>query len=464
MTRASRLAALCAALLPASGCDAPATVTPAPAPSVDAALVDYDPLHVLMAVARVRVRDADSAALSYGRTGQGVEGLTPAVRLAGDTASVPLLGLHPESRYALELVAFGPGGIVRQMLPELTTGALPEDLPGYSAGGPAPSAGYVVFGAGMYGLVIDNTGRVVWYHRFPAGPGLNFQVQPNGRYYARPPITLPGALGPWVELDALGTITRTFGCAGGLQTRFHDLIAEPGGTFWLLCDETRTMDLRELGGRADAAVTGTGVQHLAASGLLFAWSPFDHFDLAELPPDQLSGAAINWTHANALDRDAAGNLLVSFRNLSEITKIQVPSGTILWRMGGHGNQFSFDGAEPPLFASQHGLRLVGSSLLLLDNLGDPAGSRAERYEIDEINRSVRLTGAFSAEPSVIALLGGTTQPLPGGRTLVAYGNGNRVEEYDASGNVVWRIHGNPGYVFRAQRIASLYRPGEGLSR
>jgi hypothetical protein len=39
-----------------------------------------------------------------------------------------------------------------------------------------------------------------------------------------------------------------------------------------------------------------------------------------------------------------------------------------------------------------------------------------------------------------------------------------VEEYDAAGNVVWRIEGEPGYVFRAQRIISLYQPGVGLPR
>ena len=48
--------------------------------------------------------------------------------------------------------------------------------------------------------------------------------------------------------------------------------------------------------------------------------------------------------------------------------------------------------------------------------------------------------------------------------LVAYGDGNRVQEYDAAGNVTWEIHGNPGYVFRAQRIASLYHPGVELTR
>jgi hypothetical protein len=47
---------------------------------------------------------------------------------------------------------------------------------------------------------------------------------------------------------------------------------------------------------------------------------------------------------------------------------------------------------------------------------------------------------------------------------VSFGPARRVEEYDASGRVVWRIEGNPGYVFRAQRIRSLYQPGVGLPR
>ena len=72
--------------------------------------------------------------------------------------------------------------------------------------------------------------------------------------------------------------------------------------------------------------------------------------------------------------------------------------------------------------------------------------------------------SYGSVPPVIALLGGTTQPLPGGRTLVAFGNGGRVEEYDASGRVVWKIEGEPGYIFRAQRISSLYAPGAGARR
>ena len=69
----------------------------------------------------------------------------------------------------------------------------------------------------MYGVVIDNTGRVVWYHRFVNGPGLSFMAQPMGRYLARPPTPAVGDMEPWVELDPLGNVTRTMGCARGLQ-------------------------------------------------------------------------------------------------------------------------------------------------------------------------------------------------------------------------------------------------------
>ena len=72
----------------------------------------------------------------------------------------------------------------------------------------------------------------------------------------------------------------------------------------------------------------------------------------------------------------------------------------------------------------------------------------------------------SAPGACVALaeIGGSVQPLAHGRTLVSFGTAGRVEEYDAAGNTVWRIDGNPGYVFRAQRIRSLYAPGVGTAR
>ncbi|HWC73690.1 MAG TPA: arylsulfotransferase family protein [Gemmatimonadales bacterium] len=437
-----------------------------PEPVIESVSVAGAAVNVLSAMVTVHVRLADSVAVRYG-TGALIDQISPAVIPNGEVAVVPILGLAPVTGYGMLVVAYADGVAAASSSPfTFTTDTLPSDLPHYVASGSDPTPGYVVFGAGKYGLAIDTTGRVVWYVRFATAPGLNFQVEPNGHYVARPPTPDPGDLEPWVELDPLGNVIRTFGCAGALQPRFHDLAIQADGSYWIMCDDTRTMDLSALGGVAGAQVMGTVIQHVSATGaLLFQWSPFDHFGITDLDSASRTGPAVNWTHGNALDFDTSGNLLVSFRSLSEITKIDVHSGAVLWRMGGLRNQFTFENAPPHGFVHQHGLRFSGPGrLVLLDNLGDPRGSRAERYEFDEASHIARLVASYGPDPEIVAQLGGTTQDLPGGRTLVAFGNGNRVEEYDSTGRMVWHIEGNSGYVFRAQLIQSLYHPGVGSRR
>lgn len=459
--------ALPVVVLAAFGCGPDDGVSPLVAPEVVDAMVAANASNALSLVVTVTTEGADSVLVRYGRVGEALEHVSGAVPvLDGGPSTIPVLGLLPETAYALQPVALNDAGWDEGTILERVTGMLPSDLPAYAAGGPDPSPGYVVFAAGRYGLVIDNDGRVVWYHAFPSGPGLNFQPQPNGRYVARPPPSDPLSPSPWVEIDPLGNVTRTLTCARGLSARFHDLIVSAEGDYWIMCDETRTMDLSTVGGVAQAHVTGTVIQHLDSSGrLLFEWSPFEHFAITDLDPASRTGESVNWTHGNALDLDSDGNLVVSFRSLSEITKIDVESGDVMWRMGGLRNQFVFLDAPTPAFARQHGVRLTGEGrLLLLDNSGDATQTRAERYEFDARGGVARLIGSLGPTPAVRAQLGGTTQDLPGGRALVAFGDGGKVQEYDAVGNVVWEIEGNAGYVFRAERIASLYRPGAAANR
>lgn len=440
------------------GCGEPPP-SPVPLPVVLRASISPGPANVLSAVMVVDLREADSALVRFGRAGEPLERATPAVAGPADSGEVevPVLGLLAETPYRLVAAAYGPGGVTTGDTLQFTTGPLPVDLPAYFAGGADPTPGLVVFGAYPYGVVIDNTGRVVWYRHLDGGPTLNFQVQPTGRYTTSPIQPAPGDLTPWVEFDPLGRETRRLGCADGLVSRFHEMIAEADGGYWIMCDETRTMDLTPYGGQPAATVTGTVVQHVGAGGmLLFSWNAFDHFAITDLESSSRTGPAVNWTHGNALAFDGDGELLVSFRSLNEVTKIDTASGAVLWRFGGLASQFTLAATLNP-FLGQHGLRMAGPGrLLLLDNRGIAGASRAEAYTLDEVHRTAVLTGTYAGTPSVIALLGGSTQVLPGGRVLVAYGNGNRLQEYDASGNVVWEIHGNPGYVFRAQRIRSLY--------
>ena len=164
-------------------------------------------------------------------------------------------------------------------------------------------------------------------------------------------------------------------------------------------------------------------------------------------------------------RAALGNLIVSFRSLSEITRIDAHTGTVLWRLGGLRNEFTFVGTSLPAFAHEHGVRMEQPGVItLLDNLGNPAESRAERYVLDEATRTARLEQSYGSIPGVTTEIGGSVQPLDGGRALVSFGTAGRVEEYDAADHVVWHIEGNAGYIFRAQRIRSLYHPGVGDPR
>ena len=446
--------------------DSPAPVDPVE-PVISAAVVRANPNNVISAVVSVRVQNADSVAVRFRVADPAAnDSVTPAVQVVGDSAAVPVLGLLPSRRYALRTVAYGQGGSATGLELELTTADLPADLPRFTASGIDPAPGYVVFASGRYGVVIDNTGRVVWYLHFANGPGLNFMAQPNGRYAARPQTADPNDVEPWIEMDALGNTTRSLGCAQGLQPRPHDLISATDGSYWLMCDDTRTMDLTPYGGRVGARVTGTNVQHVGADGSLkFQWSPFDHFEVADLPASEVSGALVNWTHGNSIDLDVDGNLLVSFRNLGEVTKVNVSSGAVMWRLGGSRNQFGFENLNGVAFSRQHGVRVKSAGqLVLLDNTGDPNESRSESYLINESARTARLMLSYGSVPGVVTQIGGSVQTLAGGRTLASFGTEGRVEEYDNSGRVMWRIEGNPGYVFRAQRIRSLYTPGLGESR
>jgi hypothetical protein len=452
------------AVLFGAACSDAAIVSVAGAdPIIEGTVVLHNERNALSALVRLRTQRADSVAVRYRVLGAGdaADSMTAMVRATLGWTRIPVLGLRAAQHYELRVIAFGNGTSVVGEPIAFVTNPLPADIPAYTAAGNSASPGYVAIAAGKYGLVLDNSGRVVWYHHFENGPWLNFMAA-NGRYVARNVTTDPNDVESWVELDVLGNVTRQLGCDLGLQPRFHDLLIEPDGAYWILCDESRTMNLIEFGGVAEARVTGTAVQHIGAAGeLLFHWTPFDHLHITDVDSVTRSGFTVNWTHGNSLDLDADGNLLVSFRNLHEITSIDTRTGAVRWRLGGLRNQFTLSN-ESRLFAGQHSVRACASGeIVLLDNIGDPLESRAERWAVDPALMTARVASSYGSVPRVRTTIGGSVQALSSTRTLVSFGTEGRVEEYDGDGNVRWRIEGSPGYVFRAQRFPSLYRPGIG---
>ncbi|UCF20660.1 MAG: aryl-sulfate sulfotransferase, partial [Gemmatimonadota bacterium] len=341
-----------------------------------------------------------------------------------------------------------------------TTGSLPDWIPAADALGNDTTAGLVVLSYPGGPVIVDNGGRVVWYKTAPDGLLNSFQAHANGAY------TLLGATDvsrAYHVLDVLGREIGTLECVEFL-IRFHDFLVLEGGDYWALCDEERVFDLTEFGGLSDAVVTGTVVQHISATGaLLFEWKVLDHFDITDIPVSQLTGRQVNFSHGNGIDLTEDGDLILSFRSLNEITKVDTETGQVVWRFGGLRNQFTFVGDPKGSFQRQHGVRVAGPGIIqFLDNSETPP-SRLVRFRLDEDALTATLIFAFADAPDILTPVGGSTQYYrSNGHGLVSFGRAGRVVETDASGNRAWELTGIDGlYVFRAQRIPSLYFPGAG---
>ncbi len=443
---------LIVALLVVSCDDGP--VTPPPDPYFSSAVVTENPHNTISAVTVVVATGYDSAFVRFWREGSPAA-QSPRYAFNGDSiVRVPVLGLDTATTYSVEtsLVLGGTGQVVDTA--DFTSGSLPGWIPVTGAQGTDTTPGFVALSYPDGPVIVDNTGKVVWYRLFPGGVLNSFHVHPNGRYTILGRDDTTSAFHVWDELgDEMGTIA----CLG-FATRFHDVRVMSEGDYWILCDETRRMDLSGVGGVDTADVTATVLQHIGGDGnLLFQWNAFDHFEITDQPEQDRTSPGVNFTHGNAIDFDQDGNVLLSFRSLNEITKVDVATGAVMWRLGGLANQFTIEDDPNDSFVRQHGLRTSSpGTIQFLDN-GNGAPSRLVRYTIDETTMTATLTLDFRDSPTTFTPVGGGTDYLPNGHALVSFGRAGRVVEADEAGGRAWELTGIDGvYVFRAQRITSLY--------
>ena len=461
MIRYQRALVAAFALAVAGGCSDSDTQAPTPPQQYAGASVQDIPENVLAAAVLVRAEAYDSAYIRYQAGAAGPVASTPAVGFAGDTmVRVPVLGLEAATAYTFRVVLklAGSADRVVDSLP-FASGALPAWIPTIGSVGTSAQPGYLALSLPEGAVTVDNSGKVVWYHHSPNGTLNSFQAHPVGSY------TLLGT-GPieteFRVLNSLGEQTGTIACSGR-PTRFHDLLLGSGGDAWLLCDETRTMDLTAVGGQAAAAVTATVVQHLSASGaVLWEWNAFDHFAITDQPLADRTGPNVNFTHGNGLGFDSDSNLILGFRSLDEVTKVDRVTGAVIWRFGGLANEFTILGDPKGTFQRQHGVRWAGSNhVQLLDN-GLSAPSRFVRYLLDPDAMTATMEWAFIDAPTTYTNVGGSTQYHADGHGTVSFGRAGRVIEVDQTGNRVWELTGVDGaYIFRVQRLGSLYAAGSG---
>lgn len=271
-------------------------------------------------------------------------------------------------------------------------------------------------------VILDGAGDIVFRQRIPNAS--NFRVWPDGRmsYAAR---------GKHLLMDATFTLIDSISCANGVLNDLHEFRILPNGNYLLLGAENRTMDLSgyqvfqngTVAGSPVAVVKSAIIQELDADrNLLWEWNALDHFNFLDTDVTRLNNPnVVDWTHANAVELDADGNILLSSRHFNEITKIDRSTGAVIWRMGGARNEFTF--VDDPGFFLQHDIRrLPNGNITLFDNSKPGAHpGRGVEYTIDE--EALTATPVWSAvyDEGAYSRAMGSMQRLANGNSLIGWG-------------------------------------------
>jgi hypothetical protein len=197
-------------------------------------------------------------------------------------------------------------------------------------------------------------------------PTIDFKLQPNGWM-----SFFNTNRGKHFIMDSTFTVIDSIQCANGYDTDQHDLQILPGNHYLMFGTETRIMNLTSYHyfginhtapGGANAQVFGVVIQEFNENKeLIWEWKSHDHYQFSDVDPIWLLNPnKVDWTHANAVELDNDGNIMLSLRHFNEITKIDYATGNILWRLGGRQNQFSFPN-DPTRFTGQHDIRRVSDS-------------------------------------------------------------------------------------------------------
>jgi Arylsulfotransferase (ASST) len=270
-------------------------------------------------------------------------------------------------------------------------------------------------------------------------------------------------------------------------TDFHDSELLPDGRTLLLGYTGASRDGHSY---LDAVIQIVGTDGAAD----FTWNSKDHVDPAEAFVD---GGTGDYAHINALQYlPASGDILASFRNLSQVMLIAGPddshhtTGDVIWRLGGQENEFTFlddpDGGN----CAQHMARLLPNGhLMLFDNgsRSDPTGplgpqsgnmcpdpanpggpaiarpqTRITEYKLntsDPNNLRARLVWEY-VPTNRYAAFAGSQQRLADGRTFVGWSQANHADGTPGHAPVAslvsqsgekerWRLFGGSWFSYRS---------------
>ena len=317
-------------------------------------------------------------------------------------------------------------------------------LPGFTLFAPATGAGAV--------YLVDIQGNVVHTWKMPYQPGLYGYLTDKGTLFYNGQIRndsfigqTPFMGGAVMEADWNGKILWEL----KQPDHHHDGRLLRNGNVLLLCSAPLPSAIarRVRGGLAGSEQPGGTInsdyllERTPDGRTVWEWRAWEHMEPEEYPITSPSDSRTEWTHGNGIAELPDGNILLSFRQISTLVRINRRTGNIDWKLG------------PPPLSGQHApVPLPNGNILLFDNgpfridTGAQPFSRA--LEINPATKQIEWTyqdgtnaGSrhffFSSRIS-------NAERLANGNTLINEGLYGRFFEVTSGGDVVWE-YVNPNF-------------------
>lgn len=280
-------------------------------------------------------------------------------------------------------------------------------------------------------MIADRNGELLFFKGFPGTSDLfyNFvfdlKVQPNGQITYH---MFANGSAHYV-MDSTLTVVDTLTCKNGLSSDAHELRITEDGYRYHLCSEYRTMDLDTLVSinneplSSNASVRANAIQIIDPNDqLIYEWNGFDHLEIGDMDYTNLDDTLnVDWMHANSIDLDENGNMIMSIRNFNEVINISRQDSSIIWRLGGKHSDFVFANDTLQFTLQHHATWQPNKRITLLDNgtYHNPPVARAIEYELNATNDTVDLVWEYLKNIESLSL--GSHQILPNGNHLINWG-------------------------------------------
>jgi hypothetical protein len=223
----------------------------------------------------------------------------------------------------------------------------------------------------------------------------------------------------------------------------HDGALLHNGNVMLLCLAELPAELaaRVEGGRPgsehEGRIYSDKLVEMTTSGdIVWEWAAWEHLDPSVDRMPAVQDDRTEWTHANTVQETRDGSMLVSFRNLSTIVRVERPSGRIVWKL------------TYPTISHQHAPNeLPNGNILIFDNGThrlDHSTPYSRVIEVDPASSEVVWSYQEQQISDFFSPFISNAQRLPNGNTLICEGSFGRLFEVTADGEVVWE-YVNPDF-------------------